>query len=517
MKKNIIKTFSSVFIITLISKVLGLLRDIVFANFYGTGVEATAFFTALKIPTQIVDLVLSSAIVSTFVPVFNEIMQKEGKEKANVFAGNFINVIGLIATAISIIGIVFAPQIVNLLAGGFDAQTYSLTVEMIRITFPMVIFTALAFSFVGFLQSYGQFNVPAMISGVSNLVVIGFLLLFSNTTGIHGVAACMVVAWILQLLIQLPFAKKFGYKVKKGIDFKDSNLKKVFLLSVPILISTAVLPVNNLVSTRLASGMDQGAVAALEYAYKLYIVISGVFTYAIGNIIFPELSRASSDNKNEEFKDIISKAIRLLAFILVPLTLGIIIYRSDIVSVMYQRGEFDSVSTMQTSGALLYYAIGIIGAGIVEVMNKSFYAKQDTKTPLKVGITIVIMNVILSVILGKTVLTFNGLALATSITALLNALILIVLANKSNKGILNKELLIYIGKILVSAICMGIGVVVVNECLKNVLTGALLLNIVRMLIGAVVGVVSYFMITMLLKVNQIKDLIGQKSGMEEES
>ena len=184
MKKNIIKTFSSVFIITLIAKVLGLLRDIVFANFYGTGFEATAYFTAIKIPTQIVDLVLSSAIVSTFVPVFNEIMQKDGKDKANLFAGNFINVITLVATVISIVGIVFAPQIVNFLAGGFDIQTYNLTVELIRITFPMIIFTAMAFSFVGFLQSYGEFNIPAMISGISNLVVIAFLLLFNNKTGI---------------------------------------------------------------------------------------------------------------------------------------------------------------------------------------------------------------------------------------------------------------------------------------------------------------------------------------------
>lgn len=164
MKKNIIKTFSTVFFITLMSKMLGLLRDIVFANFYGNGFEADAYFAALKIPTQIVDLVLSGAIVSTFVPVFNDIMQKEGKEKANSFANNFINVIALIATLISVIGILFAPQIVKLIAGGFDNVTYNLTVELIRITFPMVIFTAMAFSFVGFLQSYGEYNIPAMIS-----------------------------------------------------------------------------------------------------------------------------------------------------------------------------------------------------------------------------------------------------------------------------------------------------------------------------------------------------------------
>jgi len=510
MKKNIFKTFSSVFIITLIAKALGLIRDIVFANFYGTGIEATAYFTAIKIPTQIVDLVLSSAIVSTFVPIFNDIMQKDGKEKANLFAGNFINVVTLIATLISVIGIIFAPQIVNLLAGGFDSQTAALTIQLIRITFPMIIFTAMAFSFVGILQSYGEYNVPAMISGISNLVVILFLLLFSNMTGIHGVAVCMVIAWLLQLVIQLPFAKKFGYKFNKNINFKDPNLKKVFILSVPILISTAVLPINNLVSTRLASGMEEGAVAALEYAYKLYIVISGVFTYAIGNIIFPELSRASSDNKKEDFKEIIAKAIKLLVFILVPLTLGIIIYRQDIVSVMYERGEFTAISTMKTASALLYYTIGIIGAGIVEIMNKSFYAKQDTKTPLKVGVSIVVINAILSIMLGKTSLTFKGLTLATSITALLNAVILTYIANKKEKGLINKDLIFYILKVVVSAIIMFLTVTIINNVLKDFFNGTLILEIVRMVIGALLGVITYFVATMLFKVNEFKSILSKE-------
>ena len=208
-KNNITKTFSIVFIITLVVKILGLLRDIVFANYYGTGYVATAFFAAIKIPTQIIDIILGSAIVSIFVPIFNEILQKKGKNIANEFACNFINVVALISTGIAILGILFAPQVVSLLAGGFEGKTYDLTVELIKITFPMVIFTAIAFSFVGFLQSYGEFNVPAMISGISNIVVILFLMFFREKFGIHGVTFCITFAWLLQVLIQLPFAKKF--------------------------------------------------------------------------------------------------------------------------------------------------------------------------------------------------------------------------------------------------------------------------------------------------------------------
>lgn len=256
----------------------------------------------------------------------------------------------------------------------------------------------------------------------------------------------MIFAWLLQLLIQIPSAKKFGYKFNFKINFKDSNLKKVFILAIPIFISTAVLPISNLISTRLASGMGESAMSALEYAYKLYIVISGVFTYAIGNIIFPELSRASTEDNNEEFKNIITKAIRLLSFILIPLTLGIMIYKDDIVSVMYERGEFTALSTIQTSGVLFYYAIGMIGAGIVEIMNKSFYAKQDTKTPLYIGVFVIILNILLSIFLGNTKLEYNGLALATSITTLTNAILLIIMANKRQTKIITKELLIYLRK-----------------------------------------------------------------------
>ena len=521
MKKSMLKTFSSIFIITVIAKVLGLLRDIVFAKFYGTGFEATAFVTALKIPTQIVDLVLSSAIVSTFVPVFNEIMKKDGEKKANEFANKFINMIALIATGISILGMIFAPQIINLLAGGLSGQTYQLTVELIRITFPMIIFTATAFSFVGFLQSYGEFNVPAMISGISNLVVIIFLFCFNQSTGIHGVAYCMVVAWLLQLLIQIPWAKKFGYPFKIKTKFKDKNLKKVFLLSVPILISTAVLPINNLISTRIASEISDSAIAILDYAYKLYIVISGVFTYAVGNIIFPELSRSATEKNQEEYCGLIQKAIRLLVFILIPLTFGLMLYRQDVISVMYERGEFTATSSLETSNALFYYIIGILGAGVVEVMNKAFYAKQDTKTPLYVGIAIIILNVILSIVLGNTSLTYCGLALATSITTLLNATILLVIANKKNasknkkaENIVSVDLLKYLMKILISAIGMIAVVWMWNNHLSTILNKNIIENLIRMITGAGLGIIFYLAVTTLLKVNLLKELTKKESKVK---
>ncbi|MBQ9267876.1 MAG: murein biosynthesis integral membrane protein MurJ [Clostridia bacterium] len=504
MKKNIVKTFSLVFVITAISKCLGLLRDIVFAKYYGTGYVSDAFFAATRIPTQLVDIILSSAIVSTFVPIFNQILQKDGREKANHFANNFVNIVALISSAIAILGILFAPQVVHLLAGGFDAETFNLTVELIRITFPMIIFTAIAYSLVGLLQSYGEFNIPAAISAVSNLVIIIFLVLFREKFGIHGLAACMLFAWFLQVAIQIPFAKKFGYPFHLKVNLKDENIKNVFLLAIPVFISTAVLPINNLVSTRIASGMGDNALSAMEYAYKLYVVISGIFTYAIGNIIFPEMSRASADNDKKEYQEIILKALRMMCYVLIPLSIGIMIYRQDIVSVIYERGEFDALSTLRTSSILMYFAFGIIGAGIVEIMNKAFYAKQDTKSPLIAGVIMVVLNVVLCLIFSK-IIGVEGLALATSLTALANAITLIVMANRKEKMI-DRTFLLTIAKMIGASLVMGLVVVLLN----NWLVGVLSFKIVRMGIGAVIGVVTYYALTYLLNVDEIK-ILGRRN------
>ena len=304
--------------------------------------------------------------------------------------------------------------------------------------------------------------------------------------------------------------KNIGFKFSLKVNFKDENVKRVFWLAIPVIVSTAVLPINSLVSTRLASGMGESAVAALEYAYKLFLVISGVFTYAIGNIIFPELSRANADKDEKAYVDLIHKAMRMISFLLVPLTIGIIIYREDIVSTIYQRGEFDANSTLMTAGTLLFYSIGIIGSGFVEIMNKAFYAKQDTKSPLKIGICVIIINLVLSILLGN-LMSFKGLALATSISSIANAIILVIVANKNQKVILNKEIIYTILKMLVCALAMGIVVYLINSLLLNFLTGMINKNIIRMFIGAGVGVVVYYILTMVFKINEL-NLFKRKGG-----
>lgn len=241
--------------------------------------------------------------------------------------------------------------------------------------------------------------------------------------------------------------------------------------------------------------------SALEYAYKLYVVIYGIFSYAIGNIIFPELSRAISSNDTKGYISTISKSIRIIAFLLIPLTFGFLIYSKDVVSISYERGQFTSESTSLTSQALFCYAIGIVGAGLVEIMNKAFYAKQDIKTPLCVGSFIVLLNVLLCFLLSKSVLSYSGIALATAIVALINGTVLSFLISRKSKGIFNKALFIDIFKILICSVIMSVTVILVNYLFKD-FSGDMIKNLIKCGVGCAVGVIVYFILSYLLGVNQ---------------
>ena len=208
MKKSIIKTFTFMFSAIFLAKILGLVRNIIFASLYGTGYEATAFFTASRIPLQLLDMSLGAAISSTFIPIFNEFLQKDGKERAMRFMNNFMSIIIVISLILTLIGIAFAPQVVNLIAPNLEPNAYGLTIELLQILFPIMLFTAVAFVFVGFLQSLDEFNIPSIISVVANGIVILYLLLFNDRYGIKGVAIAMLIGWGTQILVQLPVAIK---------------------------------------------------------------------------------------------------------------------------------------------------------------------------------------------------------------------------------------------------------------------------------------------------------------------
>lgn len=492
MKKNIVKTFLFMFSAIFLAKILGLVRNIVFANFYGTGLEATAFFTASRIPLQLLDMSLGAAISSTFIPIFNELLQKKGKDESIKFANNFLNIIIIISLVLTVLGMIFAPAVVKVIAPNLDESTFTLTVQLIRILFPILLFTAVAYVFVGFLQSLDEFNIPAIISVVANGLLILYLVVFNNKFGIQGVAVAMLIGWGTQILVQLPAVIKKGFKYNLSVNFKDESILKVVRLALPILISTWVQPINNIVNIRLASGLEDGqAISAIEYSYNLYLIIVGVFSYTLSNIIFPELSKLTADNDSENTKSLLNRSVKISLLFIIPMSVGIALLSNEIVKVIYQRGEFTEHSTLLTGGALFFYAFGMIGYGLMEILNKAFYAMQDSKTPMYISGFSIILNVILSVVLVKT-MGYKGLPLSASITSIITAILMLYIVNNKKPGVIENQSFMELAKIIISAVAMGFVIWVI----KSVIVSS---TIICLVASVLIGIIVYFICTFILK------------------
>ncbi|MBO5930090.1 MAG: murein biosynthesis integral membrane protein MurJ, partial [Clostridia bacterium] len=465
--KKTIRTAGFMIVATLLAKFMGMYRDILFAALYGTGAEAVAYSTASRIPLLFFDITLGSAISSSFIPVFNEFLQKGKKEEAKEFANSFLNIIFLITSGLCAIGIVLRSPIVNLLGSGLPLHVKQLAEALVVIMFPSMIFTALAYSLTGVLQSYGSFHAPAAISLVSNGIMVGYLIFAKNRFGIQGVSYAMLVAWAFQLVVLLPSLVKKKYRYQLRIQLKNPGLKKALFLAIPILISSWVQPINTMVNMFLASFLNGGqAVSALDYANKLYIIFVGVLTYAISNLIFPSISRLAADQtKKAEFTEIMKTAMGSVLFILLPIMIIFLAERTEIVRLVYERGAFGPEQTHFTATALLWYSFGMLGYGMQEMLNKAFYAGQNGKTPMRVSVFGIAVNVAFSFLLVRGLnLGIGGLPMAASIAANVIAVVLAVILNKQYK-LFDRSFCTNLGKLIVSgAVMMGSLYIVKSVC-----------------------------------------------------
>ncbi len=502
--KSAVKTVSFMMIATLTAKMLGMLRDMLLAVNYGTGWEAEAFLTAIRIPIMFFDIGLGAAISSTFIPVFNTYLQNEDKEKAIRFSNNFVNIVLLITALITFLGILFARQLAGFIAPGLDEQTILLTIRLMHILFPMIVFTGLAYSYVGILQSLNEFNIPAAISLVSNAIVIIYFIFFNRSLGIFGLAVAMLVGWAAQVIVQIPSLKKKGYAYRPVLDFKSEGIRKVALLTLPILISTWVQPINGMVNLRLATNI-QGGIAALEYAYRLFINIGGIFTYALTNLIFPSLSRMSAGENREQFAKLMTTALRTVIYFVTPLMVGFMTLRVPLVQLIYERGAFGAASTEITAVALLFYAMGILGFAVQETMSKGFYALHEASTPMKVAVGGITLNIILSFVFFRYLeLGVGGLALAASVASTVIAVTLVVVMHKKIKGIFNMQVLIHFLKVVFAVMVMGIVVMGIGQILDIRLGSTLTDRVLRLGIPVIAGVLTYGIVTFMLGVKEAK-------------
>lgn len=497
-----VKTIGVVMLITVLGKILGLVRDMLMGHNFATGMEIAAFQVASRIPRTFFDVVFASAVSASFIPVFNDRLERVGEADAFNLSKSFFTWIGLLTAVFSGLGILFAEPIVGFLADGFEGETAALCASFLRILFPTVFFTGVAFSLVGVLQSLGQFSIPAALSVFSNGIIILYYLFFCRRYGVYGLCWAFLLGWTAQAVVQMPCLHKRGFRYRPTL--RHPALKQVFALMLPVMVSTWIQPLNQLISTRFATHLFSGAGAsAMDYANTIYTMITGILVLSITNVIFPEMSRLSTTGKDEELGELIVSNIRGMLFLLLPLTVGVMTLAEPIVRLLFEYKSWDGFSTQLTSRALACMSLGMVGYGIQNVLSRAFYAEQNGKTPLVSGVLSIAVNLGLCLVLTDR-FDVAGLSIATAVSSTVSALVLLIPTVQRFQKQWNKAFWKGVLKMALSAVIMGLLVWGSSRFLEGLLPDGLIVRAILVIVPTAIGVVSYFAMTLLLGLPELQ-------------
>jgi putative peptidoglycan lipid II flippase len=425
---RIIKAAGVVGSATLLSRILGFVRDAAIAWYFGAGYSTDAFIAAFRIPNLFRKLFGEGSFSNVFVPVFTDYLTNQGKTEALRLARSALLFLSVLLAVFSVLGILLSPLIVKFLAAGFAVtpSKLTLTVTLTRIMFPYVFFICLVAVCMGILNTLGHFAAPALAPVLLNLAMIAaiFFLCPNFDEPVTGLAIGVVVGGVIQLLLQLPFVIRNGVRVWQKSKLIHPGLKKIGKMMPPVILGGAVYQINILVSTLLGSFLKEGSVSYLYFADRLVQFPLGIFAIAAATAVLPSLSRQASAKNMAAFKDTFAHSIKLVMFITIPAMVGLILLRNPIIALLFQRGEFNAEATRLTAYALLYYAIGLWAFSAVRIVTATFFALQDTRTPVKTAAIAISFNILFGIILMRY-LAHGGLALAVSLASIVNLALLI--------------------------------------------------------------------------------------------
>lgn len=488
-----------IMVVTIVSKMFGFLRDIVLSYYYGASYISDAYLIALIIPGAIFAIV-GIGISTSYIPMFNKVLKMEGAQNANRFTSNLINIVLIITLIIITITFSFTEPIVKVFASGFTEDNLNLTVSFTRITLFGIIFTGVIYIFNGYLQSMDSFLIPALTGIPLNIILIASIML-SDLYNVYYLAIGSVIATSSQLLLLIPFVVKKGYVHNFKINLDNVYVKKMLFLSLPVIIGVSINQINILIDKTIASNIVVGGISSLTYAERLNIFVQGIFVLPVVTAIYPSISRMAAAQNIKKLKETLSQSIIVIALLVIPATVGAMIFSSPIITLVYGRGEFNAQAIQLTSSALFFYSLGMIGVGIRELFSRVFYSLQDTKTPMINAAIAVIINIILNIILSRY-LGIGGLALATSISALVCAVLLYISLIKKIGPIKDKKLSLILIKIFFGSLGMGI----ISKTIYLIL-----LNELNMLFSLVIsvgfGIFIYLIYIYSLKISMIISLV----------
>lgn len=443
-------------LLTLASRVLGMLRDVVSARQFGTGWEWDAFVYAFMLPNFFRRLVGEGALSSAFIPVYNETLTKEGEERASYFANAIMT---LWALGISAFIVIIEVCIHFLLQSDLLSPRIALSFGLLRVLFPYLLFVSLYALAMGILNSHKHFLSPAIAPILLNIFWIGGIIwvCYAKSTAVlqlYWLAGILLFAGSLQLLIQLPALRRAGFRYKPNFDFAQTRVKRVLKLLTPAVLGFAVMQINILVDMSLAFWIGPGAGSSLWYGTRLMQLPLGVFAIAMGTALLPTLSKQVANKEHQEAKESLSFALRSVFLVILPCTVGLMVLATPIVDFLFARGEFDAQSTARTSTVLFCYSIGLFAYSAQKLLTAGFHAVQDTRTPVKIAIVALVSNVALNLWLMNP-LGEAGLALATSISGTIQFVLLAFVYHKKITDFPFKQVSRAFIKILIATLAMG--------------------------------------------------------------
>lgn len=499
---------------TLIAKILGFGRELTLASAYGASSTSDAFLVAMNIPA-VIFTAIGTSLGTAFIPLYCEVNSSQGEKASIKYTNNIFNVVVLICIVISIIGVIFTPQVVKLFALGFKGETMEKAVYFTRAMILGIPFLGISYIMMAYLQVKENFIIPGLMPVPYNTCIIISILL-SVKTSPYILPWGALIGLLGQFLFQLPFAMKKGFRYKPYINFKDEYLKKMLWLVAPVLIGVAVNQINTIVDRTIASTLVEGSISALNYANKLNQFVMGMFIVSISSVVYPMLSKLSTENNKVKFNQSIIKAINIVILLVIPISVGAIILSTPIVKVLFQRGEFDARATYMTSVALVFYSIGMIGFGLRDILSKVFYSLQDTRTPMINGAIAMGLNIILNILFVKfTNMQLAGLALATSTAALVTVTMLFISLRIKIGPFGGKTILSVFIKAITSALLMAVITIIAYRKVSYFLGDRTIKEVITLAVAIGVGTIVYALSIVVLKVDEVNLILnGLKSKIK---
>ncbi|MDO8784981.1 MAG: murein biosynthesis integral membrane protein MurJ [Syntrophales bacterium] len=505
---------------TMTSRVFGFLRDMVVAGFFGAGLATDAFFVAFRIPNLLRRLLAEGSLTVSFVPVFTEYLKKKSQEEAFELANASFTLLSIILVVVSLLGVIFSPAIVAIMAPGFTNAQYDLAVFLTRLMFPYIFFISLVALCMGILNSLRHFAAPALSPVILNIAMIAAALTLRGLfrEPIFALAVGVLIGGVLQLAMQWPFLIKMGIRIRPNFKFRHPGIKQIGMLLIPTFIGSAVYQLNVFIGTILASFLPKGSVSYLYYADRIVELPLGVFAISIGTAVLPSFSELVSKEDFTNLKKTISFSLRMIFFVSIPATAALLALDVPIISVLFQRGAFDIQSTLLTARALSCYAVGLWAFSVIRVIDAVFFSIQDRKSPLKAAFVALFVNVILSIVLAFPLnLKHGGLALATSIASAVNVAMLAVILRRKIGSFLDREFYRSLWKISLSSLAMWGAIMLVSLLFPWHIEGPFRERLLYLMACMIVGMAAFFISASMMKSPEMKmigDVAKRKMGLK---